>query len=126
MTPPRRPSQKPGPGAAPNDDSDGNIDGDHPLQGGASWNWAQDLSAHDIDNDGKVELPRNNEVPVPAANEYTEAQAVRHTITHEMGHAVGTGHCNVDTCLMYHTSINWSRDGHFSNNCRGMILIHNN
>jgi len=119
-----------GAASAPNDDADGNIDGDHPVPAGASWSWTQDLSPVDIDNDGKVECPRDNQVPVPDADEYTKAQVVHHVTTHEMGHAVGingpyAGHCNDSTCLMYRWTNNWSRDGHFCNDCRGMILIHN-
>ncbi|MEI6149713.1 MAG: hypothetical protein WCS01_11485, partial [bacterium] len=118
-------------GAPPVDDSDGVIDGDHVVIAGASFDWGQELSADDIDDDGLVELPTYKSTPVNAADEYTKAQVLLHSITHEMGHATGIngafgGHCNDSTCLMYQYSNNWKRDGHFCNDCRGMILIHNN
>ena len=115
----------------PSDDADGAFDGDYPVVSGGSWSWSEDLSPFDIDADGKVELPRDNEVPVPADDEYTKEQVVRHTITHEMGHACGingpwASHCNDPTCLMYQFSNNWKRDGHFCNDCRDQLRIHNN
>lgn len=123
-------NEKDGAATAPSDDGDTAFDGDYPIKSGATWDWSQELSPHDIDNDGEVELPRDNQVPTDPDFEYTKAEVVRDTITHEMGHAVGivgqfNGHCDDPTCLMYRYSNNWSRDGHFCNDCRGMILIHN-
>jgi len=116
----------------PMDNTDEFLDGDHPLPSDGSWDWlAGELSPMDIDNDGLVELPMDNEVPVPAADEADEDQVVRHVATHEMGHAVGingpyNGHCDDDTCVMYRYANNWKRDGHFCEDCRAMIRIHNN
>ncbi len=124
-------NEKDGATSPPTDDGDNDFDGDYPVKD-APWEWNHDLSPMDIDNDGLVELPMDNEVPVPGDDEYTKAEVVRHTITHEMGHAVGItypqhdGHCEDETCVMYYLSPNWQRDGHFCDDCRAKILIHNN
>jgi len=122
--------EKDGSTSPPPDDADGVLDGDHVVPNGATWNWGQDLNPMDIDNNSKVELPRASVVPVNAADESTKAQVVQHTITHEMGHGVGIngpfgGHCDDNTCLNAQSPENWRRDGHFCNDCRAMILIHN-
>jgi hypothetical protein len=59
--------------------------------------------------------------------EYTKAQVVKHTISHEMGHAVGvpSTHTEDASCLMYKYSNNWSRDGYFGPVAKGYIKIHN-
>ena len=117
-----------GPGGSfPADDGDGQIDGDHVVPSGGSYDWNQELADDDIDDDGKVELPRCNNTPVNESDEYTKAQVLTLIITHEMGHGAGKiGHCGDSTCLMYQSTINWKRDGHFCNTCRGVLRIHNN
>jgi hypothetical protein len=110
----------------PHDDADGSRDGDYPVKSGESWDFNRDLSPFDIDDDGKVELPQDNEVPV-TTDEHTRAQVTRHTITHEMGHAVNIGgHCDHPDCVMYMYVENWKNDYHFCTDCRSEISIHNN
>ena len=112
--------------STPNDDADGLLDGDHAVPA-SPWDWGQDVSVHDIDNDGLVELPLYAQVPVSSSDEYSKAQVVKHTITHEMGHALGKlGHCQDDTCVMYMLSNNWKRENHLCTTCRATMRIHNN
>jgi hypothetical protein len=86
----------------------------------------QQLTAFDINNNGMVELPVASDPNSINTNyEYTKAQALKHTITHEMGHAVGMGHNSDSTCVMYQYSNNWSRDGKFSSYAVGQMKIHN-
>jgi hypothetical protein len=85
-------------------------------------------TAMDVDRDWKVELPLVNDPSGPAADtyedEYSRAQVLKHTITHEMGHAVGMNHNACSTCLMYEWSNNWSRDRNFSAAEQGEMYIH--
>jgi hypothetical protein len=86
----------------------------------------QQLTAFDINNNGMVELPvASDPNNIDPTYEYTKAQALKHTITHEMGHAVGMSHNSDSTCVMYMYSNNWSRDGKFSNTAIGQMRIHN-
>jgi hypothetical protein len=72
-------------------------------------------SALDIDNDRMVELPVVADPgSIPPENESTLQQVLKHTITHEMGHAVGMTHNSNSDCVMYEYSQNWRRDHHFS------------
>jgi len=60
-------------------------------------------------------------------NDYDKDHIVMRTATHEMGHSVGiSSHCSDNTCAMFGGINNYNRHGHFCNNCRGTILIHNN
>jgi hypothetical protein len=100
-----------------------------------------DMTAMDVNNDGCVELPfvadpttltpcnqSSNSASAPQA---TFQQAVRHVITHELGHAVGINiHTSVATDVMYMYSINWARadlatNGSFSSQSGALIQIHN-
>jgi hypothetical protein len=91
-----------------------------------SGSYNQQLTAFDIDNNGLVELPLASDPNSIDRNyEYTKAQVLKHSITHEMGHSVGMGHNSDSTCVMYEYSNNWSRDGKFSNYAIGQMSIHN-
>jgi hypothetical protein len=85
-----------------------------------------DMTAMDVNNDGCVELPfvadpttltlcsQSSNKPSlddsASAPQATFQQAVRHVITHELGHAVGVNmHTSVATDLIYMYSINWTR-----------------
>jgi predicted Zn-dependent protease len=86
----------------------------------------QQITAFDINNNGLVELPFTSDPNNIDTNyEYTKPQVLKHTITHEMGHAVGMGHNSDSTCVMYEYSNNWSRDGKFSSYAIGQMSIHN-
>jgi hypothetical protein len=89
----------------------------------------QNLSPFDINNNGFIELPvASNPSSVNSRYEYTKKQIRKHTITHEMGHAVGAAdqnHNDDSDCLMYKYSNNWSRDDKFGGVAKGKIQIHN-
>jgi hypothetical protein len=56
----------------------------------------------------------------------TKQQVVRSLITHELGHAAGVNtHTTDATDIMYQSTINWIRDGHFSSTAAGLLQIHN-
>mgnify|MGYP003694181447 CR=1 FL=1 len=106
-----------------------------------------DMTAMDVNNDGCVELPfvadpttltlcsQSSNKPSlddsASAPQATFQQAVRHVITHELGHAVGVNiHTSVATDLMYMYSINWTRadvatNGSFSPQAGALMQIHN-
>jgi hypothetical protein len=91
-----------------------------------SGSYNQHLTAFDIDNNGMVELPvASDPSSIDRTREYTKAHALKHTITHEVGHAVGMTHSTDSSCVMYDSSVNWSRDGKFSNTAVGQMKIHN-
>lgn len=88
--------------------------------------YAGDLTVFDIDNDGFVELPLADDPQnIDPEFEYTKLQVLKHTITHECGHAVGMSHTSVPQCVMYEYSIDWSRDGIFSDSAIAVMRIHN-
>jgi hypothetical protein len=91
-------------------------------------------SAFDVDHDGLVEHPLINDpyhATTPAKDdnyqdEYSRWQVLKHTITHELGHAVGVSHStSCSNCLMSEYSINWRRDGVFTADEALQIRIHN-
>ena len=57
-----------------------------------AWPTEGVLSPMDVNNNGKVELPLED-----TSVEYTKAQALKMTISHEFGHILGIGHNN-GTC----------------------------
>ena len=119
-------NEKDGSTTAPHDDGDSSFDGDYPVTSGGGWDFTKTLTAHDIDNDGSIELPLAATVG-GITNDYTRAHVVMRTSNHEMGHSVGkSGHCIDITCAMYGGIPNYNRHGHFCNVCRSVIRIHNN
>ena len=60
------------------------------------------------------------------SGEYSKAQVLKHTITHELGHAVGMLHSPDNTCVMYEYSIDWKRDGKFSTEALNQMSVHSN
>jgi len=93
----------------------GVFDGDLRILGGHY----EYLSPVDINHNGKVELPLQKTSP-----EYTRQQVLKHTITHEMGHAVGMTHNANADCVMFQESNNWSRDGRFSDAAKAQAQFH--
>jgi uncharacterized repeat protein (TIGR01451 family) len=98
--------------------------------------FTQQLSALDVNNDGCVELPTqmdpttvarcNTAAGTAAVPSATKQQVVRSVLTHELGHATGVAtHTTDSTDLMYVSTINFTRDGHFSSAAAGLVQIHN-
>jgi len=84
------------------------------------------LSPFDIDNDGLVENPLGPFDPYNPGNEYTKAHVLKHTITHEMGHALsGFGHVPDRNCVMSEFTETWDRDGYLCDYYRSLLRIHN-
>lgn len=91
-------------------------------------------TSFDVDRDGKIELPVISNPLDPETNayndkypyEYTKAQVIKHTITHEMGHMVGADHTTDPYCVMNDVSNNWSRDDKFSSSALNAMRFHNN
>ena len=86
---------------------------------------SQQLTAFDINNNGRVELPLVTTIVAGTTPEYTRAQVLKHTITHEVGHAIGINHTQDATCVMYQYSNDWKRDGTLSSVAQGQVKIHN-
>jgi hypothetical protein len=104
--------------------SAGVLDGDA-YKTPVSFN--RDLSTFDVDINGDVELPIVSDFKsIDRDFEYKEKHVLKHTITHEMGHAVGvlTSHTADSSCLMYKYSNTWSRDWQFGTTAKGYIQIH--
>jgi len=90
-------------------------------------------TAFDVDRDSRVELPTVNDPYAATTNakgdqypdEYSREQVLKHTISHELGHAIGMNHVAGETNLMYQWSVNWRRDGSFSDAEKVQIKVHN-
>jgi parallel beta-helix repeat protein len=113
------------------DGPDGNWDGDYRLASSADWEIRGDLNPFDIDNDKRVELPLATD-PTPLdpsghdSIEYELIHVLKHTITHEMAHALaGPSHTNFQDDLMYRYSNNWSRHDNLSDYYKSLLRIHN-
>ncbi|MFC1844356.1 MopE-related protein, partial [Thermodesulfobacteriota bacterium] len=106
------------------------LDGDYVVEVETASNYVQQLTVFDINNNGMVEHPLQGDPETVSADyQYMKAHALKHTITHEIGHAVGIeSHTSDTTCIMNEPSVNWSRDHHFSDNvavAKELIQIHN-
>ena len=108
-------------------DRNGILEGDHMAY---PVSYASDHTVVDIDSDGRVEHPIVSDPSEPASGtypfEYTTAQVLKHTLTHELGHSTGMFHNASDFCLMYMYTNNWSRDDTFSVDAISQMRIHNN
>ena len=94
------------------------------------------LTTLDVNNDGCIEQPTAADPTtlarcVPTADKAdapsaTKQQVVRSIVTHEMGHLAGiTAHTSDPTDIMYLSTINYTRDDHFSSQAAGLVQIHN-
>jgi len=109
-------------GIMPGDSPNGAWDGDRRLE-----TFTGTLSPFDINGNGLVELPFGfDPTAVDANTEYSKAQALRHTITHEIGHAIGVpSHSDAPLCLMYKYSSNWNRQDYLSDWFRSVLEVSN-
>lgn len=109
-------------GAKEDANKNGLLDGDRVVQG----SFTQALTPLDIDADGLVELPVvADSAQIDARFEYTRAHVLMHTITHEVGHALGMKHNSDASSLMFEQTPNWSRSGRLSLDSKARIQIHN-
>ena len=124
-------------GAPPN----GQWDGDRRLLDKNDWAGELQLNPFDIDNNGYIELPpaidpyADNSPNQYAAydnnanrwiNPYTKAWVLKHTITHEIGHALGGyAHSPFPNCLMHDYSFDWKRQDYMSDWYRARLIVHN-
>jgi hypothetical protein len=103
--------------------SNGALDGDIVVLNA----YDKQFTIFNIDNSDTVELPVvSSAASIISAYEYKKMQVLKHTITHEMGHAVGMIHNSNASCVMYEYSNDWSRDGTFSDTAKAQMQIHNN
>jgi hypothetical protein len=137
------------PGNTPNGQWDGNqriryrdlqaCEADNPGNEGMcaglpTWESSGELSPFNIDSDDAVELPYqlDPEAIDPASeqdefgNRYTKVWVLRHTTTHEMGHAMGGVEHSLDPkCLMFEYSNNWARPDYICDWFKARLKVHN-
>jgi hypothetical protein len=108
------------------DGPDGVWEGDYRLASSDDWAAGGSLNPFDIDGDGFVELPLATDPNNITSQEYGLSHVLKHTITHEMAHALaGPSHTNDPTCVMYRYSNNWGRHNHLSDYYKSLLRIHN-
>jgi hypothetical protein len=116
---------------------DGTVNGQLAGDAYIPGNFNQQLSAVDVNSDGCVELPTvadptsigrcDPSVETAAAPSASKQQVVRVVITHELGHATGVNtHFNNDpNDIMFISTTNFTRDGHFGATAAPLVQIHN-
>ena len=116
---------QPADGALLCDTENGEWDGDHRLATTAEWLAEGTLSPYDIDGDGLIEQP-TAATPAGIVNEYEKWQILRHTLTHEVAHALGiASHSEDPDGVMFMYSRNWHRQDRISDWFLSTISIYN-
>ena len=118
------------------DSGDGTVSGQLAGDVYVAGSFTQQLSALDANNDGCIEMPTvadpttiercNPTADSAVAPSATKQQVVRSIVTHELGHLTGVNtHTSDATDIMYMSTINFTREDHFSDLAAGLVQIHN-